>query len=144
MSGKDTAMTPLDINVSELLEITADIVSAYVSNNQVKAEELPGLIETIYASIEGIASPEDDKDSGPRPDPAVPIEDSLTDDYLICLEDGSQFQSLKRHLRVKYNMTPEAYREKWGLPRDYPMVAPNYAKRRSELAKKTGLGKSRG
>ena len=144
MSGKDTAMTPLDINVSELLEITADIVSAYVSNNQVKAEELPGLIETVYTSVEGIASPEDDKDSGPRPDPAVPIEDSLTDDYLICLEDGSQFQSLKRHLRVKYNMTPEAYREKWGLPRDYPMVAPNYAKRRSELAKKTGLGKSRG
>jgi len=143
MSGKDTAMTPLDINVSELLEITADIVSAYVSNNQVKAEELPGLIETVYRSVEAIASPEDDKHSGPRPDPAVPIEDSLTDDYLICLEDGSQFQSLKRHLRVKYNMTPEAYREKWGLPRDYPMVAPNYAKRRSELAKKTGLGKNR-
>ena len=116
-----------------------------MSNNEVKADSLPGLIESVYASVEGIANADADADidTGPRPDPAVPIEDSLTDDYLICLEDGQQFQSLKRHLRVKYNMTPEAYREKWGLPRDYPMVAPNYAKRRSELAKKTGLGKSR-
>ena len=140
MSGEDT-----ELSKAELLEMAADIVSSYVSNNEVKADSLPGLIESVYASVEGIANADADADidTGPRPDPAVPIEDSLTDDYLICLEDGQQFQSLKRHLRVKYNMTPEAYREKWGLPRDYPMVAPNYAKRRSELAKKTGLGKSR-
>lgn len=138
MSGEDTELTK-----AELLEIAADIVSAYVSNNEVKPENLPALIESVYASVEGVAREEADVDTGPRPDPAVPIADSLTEDYLICLEDGLQFQSLKRHLRVKYNMTPEAYREKWGLPRDYPMVAPNYAKRRSALAKKTGLGKNR-
>ena len=138
MSGEET-----ELSKAELLEMAADIVSAYVSNNEVKADSLPGLIESVYASVEGIANADADVDTGPRPDPAVPIADSLTEDYLICLEDGQQFQSLKRHLRVKYNMTPEAYREKWGLPRDYPMVAPNYAKRRSELAKKTGLGKSR-
>jgi predicted transcriptional regulator len=128
---------------SDLLEIAADIVSAYVAHNDVKAEALPKLIESVYASVEGIALAEVEIDTGPRPEPAVPIADSLTDDLLICLEDGLPFQSLKRHLRVKYNMTPEAYREKWGLPRDYPMVAPNYAKRRSALAKKTGLGKNR-
>ena len=104
---------------------------------------MPSLIESVYASVEGIAKDDADIDTAPRPEPAVLIEDSLTDDHLICLEDGQKFQSLKRHLRVKYNMTPEAYREKWGLPRDYPMVAPNYAKRRSALAKKTGLGKNR-
>jgi len=138
MSEPDTSL-----NKSELLEIAADIVRAYVSNNEVKAEALPNLIESVYASVEGIALADADVDTGPRPEPAVPIADSLTDDYLICLEDGQHFQSLKRHLRVKYNMTPQAYREKWDLPRDYPMVAPNYAKRRSELAKKTGLGKNR-
>ena len=138
MSGEETELTK-----AELLEIAADIVSAYVSNNEVKPESLPALIESVYASVEGLAREDADIETSPRPDPAVPIADSLTEDYLICLEDGLQFQSLKRHLRVKYNMTPEAYREKWGLPRDYPMVAPNYAKRRSALAKKTGLGKSR-
>ena len=138
MSGEDT-----ELSKAELLEMAADIVSAYVSNNEIKPENLPALIESVYASIEGLAMVEAEIDTGPRPDPAVPIADSLTEDYLICLEDGLQFQSLKRHLRVKYNMTPEAYREKWGLPRDYPMVAPNYAKRRSALAKKTGLGKNR-
>ena len=138
MSGEDRGLSK-----AELLEMTADIVSAYVSNNEVKADSLPSLIESIYASVEGLANADDEIEVGPRPDPAVPIADSLTEDYLICLEDGLQFQSLKRHLRVKYNMTPEAYREKWGLPRDYPMVAPNYAKRRSALAKKTGLGKNR-
>lgn len=133
-----------DITKSELLEIAADIVSSYVSNNEVKADSLPGLIQSVFDSVESIATVDAPKDTGPKPEPAVPIEDSLNDDVLICLEDGLPFQSLKRHLRVKYNLTPEAYREKWGLPRDYPMVAPDYAKRRSELAKKTGLGKSRG
>lgn len=138
MSEPDTALTK-----SDLLEMAAGIVSAYVSNNELAPQELPSLIESVFASVEGLSLADDAVDNMPRPEPAVPIADSLTDDYLICLEDGSQFQSLKRHLRVKYNMTPEAYREKWGLPRDYPMVAPNYAKRRSALAKKTGLGKSR-
>ena len=138
MTSEDT-----ELSKAELLEMAADIVSAYVSNNEVKAETLPSLIESVYASIEGVAKDDADIDAGPRPEPAVPIEDSLTDDHLICLEDGQKFQSLKRHLRVKYNMTPEAYRQKWDLPRDYPMVAPNYAKRRSALAKKTGLGKNR-
>lgn len=138
MSNPDTELTK-----SELLEMAADIVSAYVSNNELKPEALPDLIQSVFASVDGIANADDAADKGPRPEPAVPIADSLTDDYLVCLEDGAQFQSLKRHLRVKYNMTPEAYREKWSLPRDYPMVAPNYAKRRSALAKKTGLGKNR-
>ena len=134
----------IGLKKSALLEMAADIVSAYVAHNEVKAEALPKLIESVYASVEGIALAEAEIDTGPCPEPAVPIADSLTDDLLICLEDGLPFQSLKRHLRVKYNMTPEAYREKWGLPRDYPMVAPNYAKRRSALAKKTGLGRNRG
>ena len=138
MTSEDT-----ELSKAELLEMAADIVSAYVSNNEVKADSLPSLIESVYASVEGIAKDDADIDAATRPEPAVPIEDSLTDDHLICLEDGQKFQSLKRHLRVKYNMTPETYRQKWGLPRDYPMVAPNYAKRRSALAKKTGLGKNR-
>jgi predicted transcriptional regulator len=132
-----------ELSKTELLEMAADIVSAYVSNNEIKPENVPAFIESVYASLEGVATSDTDEDAGPRPEPAVSVEDSLTDDHIICLEDGQKFQSLKRHLRVKYNMTPEAYREKWGLPRDYPMVAPNYAKRRSALAKKTGLGKSR-
>ena len=133
-----------ELTKAERLEIAADIVSAYVSNNTVAPEALPALIESVYNSVDTLAHAGDPEDEGPKAEPAVPIADSLTEDYLICLEDGLQFQSLKRHLRVKYNMTPESYREKWGLPRDYPMVAPNYAKRRSALAKKTGLGKSRG
>lgn len=131
------------IRKSTLLDMTADIVSAYVAHNQIKAKAVPELIDSVFAAIDAIANSSEEADEAPRPEPAVPIADSLTDDYIICLEDGAQFQSLKRHLRVKYNLTPEAYRKKWGLPRDYPMVAPNYAKRRSELAKKTGLGKSR-
>lgn len=131
-----------DIDKERLMKMTTNIVAAYVSNNEVTSDKLPDLFEAVFAGIQRVASPED-VNAEPRPEPAVPIEDSLTDDAIICLEDGQPFQSLKRHLRVKYNMTPEAYREKWGLPRDYPMVAPNYAKRRSALAKKTGLGKNR-
>ncbi len=131
-----------EISKTELLDMAVDIVTAYVSHNDVKAGDLPKLIEQVYNSVEGISLSEK-VDTGPRPEPAVPIDESLTDEAIICLEDGQSFQSLKRHLRVKYNLTPEAYREKWGLPRDYPMVAPNYAKRRSALAKKTGLGKNR-
>jgi len=123
------------------LELTVDIVSAYVGNNSLAADELPAFIQATY---EALMAAEDTKRPEPEkaPVPAVPIKDSLTDDFIICLEDGKPFKSLKRHLRTKFDMTPESYREKWGLPRDYPMVAPNYAKERSKLAKKMGLGKS--
>lgn len=126
-------------DTTELLEMTADIVSAYVGNNSVDAADLPGVIQSIHAALAvvkaGGAQPE------PEPqEPAVSIRKSITPDYLICLEDGRKFKSLKRHLRTKYDMSPEEYRAKWGLPKDYPMVAPNYAKARSELAKQMGLG----
>jgi predicted transcriptional regulator len=124
---------------SELLEMTADIVSAYVSNNTLPADGVPGLIASIHATLSSVAG------GAPEPvaevkDPAVPVRKSITPDFLICLEDGRKFKSLKRHLRTKYNMSPEEYRAKWGLAKDYPMVAPNYAKARSELAKSMGLG----
>ncbi|WP_121100308.1 MucR family transcriptional regulator [Litorimonas taeanensis] len=126
-----------------LLAHVTQIASAYLSRNKVPAESIPELLTTIYDGL--VLAVSDRKDTADENElvPAVPIEDSLSDDAIICLEDGLSFQSLKRHLRVKYDMTPEAYRKKWGLPLDYPMVAPNYAKRRSELAKRTGLGKHR-
>ncbi len=132
-----------DPQTSELLAHTASIVAAYVAKQDVPQSAIPDLIATVYDSLQKAAYQSGETDNTPRPEPAVPIEDSLTDKVLICLEDGLPFQSLKRHLRVKYNLTPEAYRKKWGLPPDYPMVAPDYAKRRSALAKRTGLGKKR-
>src|SRR3954470_9251505 len=124
------------------IELAADIVSAYVSNNSVPAGELPSLIGDIHAALQrvGGGSVEAPVEA---PKPAVSLKKSVTPDYIICLEDGKKFKSLKRHLRTQYNMTPEQYREKWGLPVDYPMVAPNYAKARSELAKEMGLGQQR-
>jgi predicted transcriptional regulator len=124
------------------IELAADIVSAYVSNNAVAASDLPALISEVHSALTrvsagvAVASPD-------SPRPAVPAKKSITSDYIVCLEDGKKFKSLKRHLRTQYNMTPEAYREKWGLPPDYPMVAPNYAKARSQLAKEMGLGQQR-
>ncbi|WP_297801077.1 MucR family transcriptional regulator [uncultured Brevundimonas sp.] len=123
----------------ELLEMTADIVSAYVSNNMVPAEAVPGLIAQVHAALTGITVEPVEEEPEPR-EPAVPVRKSITPDFLICLEDGRKFKSLKRHLRTKYNMSPEEYRAKWNLPKDYPMVAPNYAKARSDLAKQMGLG----
>ena len=124
---------------SELLEMTADIVSAYVGNNTVAAAELPSLISNIHAALSTVSTGV--VEAAPEPkEPAVPIRKSISPDYLICLEDGRKFKSLKRHLRTKYDMSPEEYRAKWGLPKDYPMVAPNYAKARSDLAKQMGLG----
>lgn len=122
-----------------LLELTTEIVSSYVSNNQVPATDLPELINTVYA---GLNNAQDGVNpvSADRPQPAVPINRSVSDDFLICLEDGKKLKMLKRHLKTAYNMTPQQYRERWGLPADYPMVAPSYAKRRSELAKDIGLG----
>ena len=125
------------------MDIAANIVVAYLGNNTVNADQVPGLYEKVFDGLVKIAKAPLEVDEGPELNPAVPIADSLSDDAIICLEDGLHFQSLKRHLRVKYSLTPEAYRKKWGLPADYPMVAPNYAKRRSALAKKTGLGKNK-
>ncbi len=122
----------------ELLSLTADIVAAHVSNNTVAVDDLPNLISEVYLSLARIgqaAEPEPEKLQ-----PAVPIKRSITPDFLICLEDGKKLKMLKRHLKTAYNMTPAEYRDRWGLPPDYPMVAPNYARQRSRLAKQIGLG----
>ena len=125
---------------SELAELTANIVSAYVSNNTLVAADVPDLIDQTFDALSKAAS----KAAQPLKEeltPAVPIKKSVTPDYIICLEDGKKFKSLKRHLRTHYSLSPDQYREKWGLPYDYPMVAPNYAATRSALAKKMGLGR---
>ncbi len=124
------------------IELAADIVSAYVSNNSVPSGDLPVLIGEIHAALMKVSSGAVEAPVE-APKPAIPVRKSVTPDYIICLEDGKKFKSLKRHLRTQYNMTPEQYREKWALPPDYPMVAPNYAKARSELAKEMGLGQQR-
>jgi predicted transcriptional regulator len=124
------------------IELAADIVSAYVSNNSVPSSELPALINEVHNALLRMTT-------GVAPvavealKPAVPTKKSITNDYIICLEDGKKFKSLKRHLRTQYNISPEEYREKWGLPADYPMVAHNYARARSQLAKQMGLGQQR-
>lgn len=126
-----------------LAELTADVVSAYVSNNSVPSSELPSLISEIHVALGktfGGAAEEVQE----KPRPAVNPKRSVTDDYIVCLEDGQKFKSLKRHLMSHYGMTPEDYREKWGLPSDYPMVAPSYAAQRSKLAREMGLGRKRG
>ncbi|KAB0265291.1 MucR family transcriptional regulator [Microvirga brassicacearum] len=127
---------------SNYIELAADIVSAYVSNNSVPSAELPSLIGDIHAALLRVGGGAAEAPAE-APKPAVSLKKSVTPDYIICLEDGKKFKSLKRHLRTQYNMTPEQYREKWGLPVDYPMVAPNYAKARSDLAKEMGLGQQR-
>ena len=124
------------------IDLTANIVSAYVSNNPTPASELPALIGQIHSALLRVSSGRAELPLEPAK-PAVPVKKSMTADYLICLEDGKKFKSLKRHLRTQYNMTPEQYREKWSLPPDYPMVAPNYAQARSQLAKQMGLGQQR-
>ena len=124
---------------TELLEMTADIVSAYVGNNSVAANDLPALIANIHAALSTVSTGVVEVEPEIK-EPAVPIRKSISPDFLICLEDGRKFKSLKRHLRTKYDMSPEEYRAKWGLAKDYPMVAPNYAKARSDLAKQMGLG----
>ena len=124
---------------AEIIEMTADIVSAYVGNNAVAADDLPTLIQAVHSALSGVSSRSDVVEAAPQ-EPAVPIKRSITPEFLICLEDGRKFKSLKRHLRSKYSMSPEDYRAKWGLAKDYPMVAPNYAKARSDLAKQMGLG----
>lgn len=127
---------------SQLIDLAADIVAAYVSNNTVAPAEIPGLINDVHGALSKVAAGQSAAPAEPLK-PAVPIKKSIHDDYIICLEDGKKFKSLKRHLRTHYDLTPEQYREKWGLPPDYPMVAPNYAAARSALAKKLGLGQRR-
>jgi len=127
---------------NEFVGLTANIVSAYVSNNSVAASDIPALINQVHAALLRVSSGQGEAHAEPLK-PAVSIKKSITPDHLVCLEDGKKFKSLKRHLRTQYNMTPEQYREKWGLPPDYPMVAPNYAAARSQLAKQMGLGQQR-
>lgn len=122
-----------------VIEMAADIVSAYVSNNTVSANDLPNLIKNIHDALKGVSTGATAEPAAPQT-PAVTVRKSITPDFLICLEDGRKFKSLKRHLQTKYDLTPDAYRAKWSLPKDYPMVAPNYAASRSALAKSMGLG----
>jgi predicted transcriptional regulator len=127
---------------SSYIQLTANIVSAYVSNNTVPSAEIPNLIGQIHSALLRVSGGQAPTPAEPLK-PSVPLKRSITSDYLVCLEDGKKFKSLKRHLRTQYGMTPEQYREKWGLPPDYPMVAPNYAAARSQLAKQMGLGQQR-
>jgi predicted transcriptional regulator len=131
-----------DTTGKNFIDLTANIVSAYVSNNPTPASDIPALIGQIHAALLRVSTGRAEPPLEPAK-PAVPVKKSMTADYLICLEDGKRFKSLKRHLRTQYSMTPEQYRDKWGLPPDYPMVAPNYAVARSQLAKKMGLGQQR-
>lgn len=131
-----------DPNAPDLLAQTVQIVASYVSNNTVALSDLPRLIEQTHAALRAQQGrPAADPD---RPRPAVPVKRSVTDDYIVCLEDGKRLKMLKRHLKSAYGLSPEQYREKWGLPPDYPMVAPNYARRRSVLAREIGLGAAGG
>lgn len=124
------------------IELTAQIVSAYVSNNTVPASEIPSLISQVHSALARVSGKTGDVTAEPLK-PAISLKKSITPEYIVCLEDGKKFKSLKRHLRTQYSMTPEQYREKWGLGADYPMVAPNYAAARSQLAKQMGLGQQR-
>jgi predicted transcriptional regulator len=142
LHSDDEDLMAEEMEQHSLIELTADIVSAYVSNNTVASSDLSGLISEVYSALQqtsgGAAQPE------PEPQkPAVSIRKSVHPDYIVCLEDGMKFKSLRRHLRTHHDTTPEEYRERWGLPADYPMVAPNYAQARSQLAKKMGLGQKR-
>ncbi len=131
---------PDDKPSAELLELTTKIVAAHVSHNAMPAADLPRLIATVHETLAKLGTEE----AAPRPEPAVPIKQSVTPDYIICLEDGTKHKMLKRHLKAAHSMSPYKYRERWGLPRDYPLVSPNYAKQRSKLAKKFGLGQKPG
>ncbi len=128
-------------NGNEILGLTEKIVSAHVANNAVARADLPDLIKAVHTALTNITTA---GETPPKPKPVVPIKRSVTRNYLVCLEDGKKLKMLKGHLRATYNMTPEEYRVRWGLPPDYPMTAPNYAKQRSEMAKKFGLGRKAG
>lgn len=127
---------------NDLLALTSDIVSSHVANNSVAVNDLPQLIQNVFSTLSGLATPEAAPEV--RPEPAVPLRQSIKPDYIVCLEDGKKLKMLKRHLMTSYGMTPDDYRAKWGLPADYPMVAPNYAEARRQLAKSIGLGRKPG
>lgn len=131
------------IDETSSVHITARIVAAYVSNNRIMAQDLPELVQAVHRTLLSLKTVNSDSAESQSQKPAVPVKKSVTNEYIVCLEDGLKFKSLKRHLRSAYDMTPEAYRLKWGLPHDYPMVAPNYAAHRSKLAKQIGLGRRR-
>ncbi|APE28267.1 MucR family transcriptional regulator [Aurantiacibacter gangjinensis] len=124
-----------------LITLTADIVTAHVANNNVEVDAVPSLIEKVYGALSGLGETVKEEE---RPEPAVPIRSSVKKDHIVCLEDGKKFKMLKRHLKTAYDMTPDEYRERWGLPADYPMVAPNYSEQRRTLAKDIGLGRKPG
>ena len=128
-------------NQAELLDATAIVLQSYLANNKLDKADLPGVITSVYDALKKNAAGETVQPKAVEQTPAVSIKKSVTADYLICLEDGKKFKSLKRHLQAAYNMTPDDYRKKWGLPSDYPMVAPAYAEKRSALAKGMGLGR---
>jgi predicted transcriptional regulator len=130
------------LNAGETLQLATDIVAAFVSNNSMDAAQLPGLLQEVHDAVRALAA--GGTASAGSQQPAVPVKKSVTADYVICLEDGKKLKMLKRYLRTQYGLSPEDYRRKWGLPADYPMVAPNYSKRRSEFAKDIGLGKAGG
>jgi predicted transcriptional regulator len=151
--GKDTGvpqevaseelMQGLEIDMKEtLITLTSDIVAAHVSNNDVAVADLPGLITNVYAALANLGEAPVVEEA--KPQPAVAIRNSVKPEYIVCLEDGKKLKMLKRYLRTNYNMSPEDYRARWGLPADYPMVAPNYAEKRRDLAKKIGLGRKPG
>jgi predicted transcriptional regulator len=134
-------MPESDNSDDTLLTLTADIVAAHVSNNSVAVNDLPNLIQNVHSALSGIAG--SNGAAEPKPEPKVSIRSSIKPDYIVCLEDGKKLKMLKRHLMTHYNMTPDEYRQKWGLSADYPMVAPNYAEQRRKLAKSIGLGTKR-
>ena len=131
---------PEDEQRREMLEHTTKVVAAHVANNPIAVTDVPGLIATVHQALATLGPEE----AAPRPEPAVPIKQSVKPEYIVCLDDGKKLKMLKRHLRSAYNMSPDEYRQKWGLPADYPMVAPKYAALRSKLAKKVGLGRKTG
>jgi len=134
--SEDT-MPPIDNE--EIMRMTTDIVASFLSHNSVPADSVPEMIKSVYVTMKDISGEEAKPE--PKAKPAVAVSRSVTDDYIVCLEDGKKLKMLKRYLRSQYDMSPEDYRRKWGLPADYPMVAPNYSKRRSEFAKEIGLGR---
>ncbi len=134
-------MSEDQLDRSELLALTSEIVSSHVSNNAVNQNDLTTMIQTVFTTLEGLAAPQEEPVEELKP--AVSIKRSVTDEYIVCLEDGKKLKMLKRHLKTAYDMTPEDYRAKWGLASDYPMVAPAYARKRQELAKKIGLGRKK-
>lgn len=142
MTKESNGELSAEIDSGTNIELTTDIVSAYVKNNTVTATDLPNLIMEVSKAV-GEAAHSNGVGSKPNLEPAVSVKKSVTPDFIICLEDGKKFKSLKRHIRTHFNLTPDEYREKWDLPYDYPMVAPNYAATRSNLAKKMGLGQRR-